>query len=199
MLLAGLALLTWQVRAHGVLWRWDLRADAGVLRRAAREPGARPFARVLADAGDLAVALPALAAVLGVVVRRTGRWVTVAVSAAALAATGAVVVPFKAAVGRPAPGEAVLAGHSGYFPSGHAATFAVAGGLAVAAVRSLPAVRPAARRLLVAAAVPSNLLVGAALVWCGYHRPLDVLAAWCLAGVLLAAAAAVTRWWGSPG
>ena len=91
------------------------------------------------------------------------------------------------------------ASHSGYFPSGHAATASVAYGLAVLAL--LPLVRrTAARRLLVGAAVPLNLAVGAALVWRGYHWPSDVVASWCLCWVLLGTVpSASRRWWGSRG
>lgn len=193
-----LALLTWQVVSHGPLWRGDRRVDAAVLRAAARDGFLRPWAQVAADLGDVAVAVPALVVVLGYVGWRTRDWAPVVGYAGVMALTGAVVVPLKAAVGRPAPGSAVLAGHSGYFPSGHAVTFAVAYGLAVLAV--LPSVRrAAARRLLVLAAVPLNLLVGAALVWRGYHWPLDVVAAWCLCWVLLGAARVVTSWWGTRG
>lgn len=196
--LALFAVLAWQVAAHGVLWRADVRWDAAVLRAAARHPGIRGLAQAAADAGDLAVALPALALALGCAAWRTRAWRPAAVYAAAMAATGLVVVPVKDAVGRPAPGSAVLGAHSGYFPSGHAATAAMACGLAVLALRE--AVRgAAARRALVCAAVPLNLVVGAALVWRGYHWPLDVVAAWCLCGVLLAVAAWVRSWWGSRG
>jgi membrane-associated phospholipid phosphatase len=173
----------------------------------------RPAAQVLADLGDLQVALPVLAVVLGRVAWRRRAVLPAAGYAVVMAVTGALVVPVKAAVSRPAPGASVLAGHSGYFPSGHAATAAVACGLAVLAL--LPELRrAAARRLLVIAAVLLNLAVGAALVWRGYHWPLDVVAAWCLSGVLLALAPGLTRgtgarlagagarltsWWGTRG
>ncbi len=197
----GFALLWWQVATHGPWWRWDGAADGAVLRTAARDGFLRPYAQVTADLGDIVVALPALAAVLGYVGWRTGRWKVPAVCAAVMALTGLVVVPLKAAVGRPAPGSSVLAGHSGYFPSGHAATFAMAYGLASLALLSLPVLagRAAAWRLLVFAAVPLNLVVGAALVWRGYHWPSDVMASWCLCWVLLGAARWVTRSWGSLG
>jgi undecaprenyl-diphosphatase len=200
-----LAVVTWQVAGHGPVWRWDVRADSAVLRLAAHHPGVGPWAEVAADLGDVGVALPSLALVLGYVVWRTRRWVRVVGCAGVMAAAGAVVVPVKAAVGRPAPGGVVPAGHAGYpgyFPSGHAATAAMAYAVAVLAV--WPVVeRAAARRLLVLAAVPLNLVVGAGLVWRGYHWPLDVVASWCLCWVLLgcavAGAVALRSWWGSPG
>lgn len=204
------ALLTWQVAARGPLFHWDSRLDAAVLRAAARHRLLRPAAQVLADLGDLPVALPLLAVVLGWVAWRLRRWSPALGYAAAMAVTGVVVVPVKTAVSRPAPGASVLAGRSGYFPSGHAATAAMASGLAVLAV--LPLLRrAAARRLVVIAAVPLNVAVGAALVWRGYHWPLDVVAAWCLSGVLLGLAWGLTHglargparrlrsWWGTRG
>lgn len=200
MLVAGalFAALTWQVVAHGPLWHWDHRADAAVLRTAAVRPHLRAPAQVLADLGDPLVALPVLAVALVYAGRRTREWAIPALYAGVMAVTGALVVPVKAAVGRPAPGAAVLGDHSGYFPSGHAATVSVAYGLAVLAL--LPLVRrTAARRLLVGAAVPLNLAVGAALVWRGYHWPSDVVASWCLCWVLLGSAVGVRRWWGSRG
>ncbi len=190
--------LTWQVAAHGPLDRWDSRTDLAVLRAAARHPFLRPGAQVLADLGDVAVAIPVLAVVLAAVAWRLRGWFPAGWYAVVMASTGAVVVPLKAAVSRPAPGATVLAGHSGYFPSGHTATAATACGLVVLAV--LPWLRQAAaRRLVVIAAVLLNLAVGAALVWRGYHRPLDVVAAWCLTGVLLCGARGVTSWWGTRG
>lgn len=193
-----LALLTWQVVSHGPLARGDDHVDVVLLRLAARHRSARSAARVLADLGDVQVALPVLAAALVVSVRRLGRWCPAVWCAAAMAVTAAVVVPFKAAVARPAPGASVLAGHSGYFPSGHAATAAMAYGLAALALGP-PLGSVAARRRLVAAVVPLNVAVGAGLVWCGYHRPLDVAASWCLSGVLLAATWWFTCWWGTRG
>lgn len=184
--------------AHGALWRWDRGADSAALSAAARHPWLDRYAQGWADLGDLPVALPALAAVLGYVGWRTRAWVRVGVLAAAMAVTGLVVLPVKDAVRRPAPGASVLGAHSGYFPSGHAATAAMAYGLAALAVRPLLR-RAAARRLVVIAAVPVNLAVGAALVWRGYHWPLDVVASWCLCAVLLGLARSVTCGWGSPG
>ncbi|MDI5972917.1 phosphatase PAP2 family protein [Streptomyces sp. SL13] len=196
--LVVLAVLTWQVVAHGAWWRADVRLDAAVLRAAAARPGWRGGAQVLADAGDLVVALPVLAAALGYAGLRRRAWFGPAVYAGLMAVTGLVVSAGKAAVGRPAPGTSVLGAHSGYFPSGHAATAAMASGLVVLALLPLCR-RAAARRLLVAAAVPLNLAVGAALVWRGYHWPLDVAASWCLCWVLLVVGYRVTRWWGSRG
>jgi undecaprenyl-diphosphatase len=112
-----------------------------------------------------------------------------------------VVGVMKSAVHRPPPGQTRPdpSGY-GYFPSGHTATSSVLYGAAVLLV--LPWLRHAVlRRVLAAGTVVLAAAVGAALVWCDYHWPLDVLGSWCLAAVLLpwvAAANAVVRAAGPP-
>lgn len=194
------ALFTWQLAVHGPLFHWDTGVDAVVLRDAARYRFLTPAAQVLADLGDIQIAVPLLAAVLGYSAwrhRRAGRafwWLPSAWCALAMALVGLVVMPLKDLVARPAPGSAVLVDHSGYYPSGHASTAAMACGLTL--LLALPLLsRKAARRLLVATAVLLNAAVGAALVWRGYHWPLDVVAGWCLCGALLALIALPVRRW----
>ncbi|MEO3766556.1 phosphatase PAP2 family protein [Streptomyces sp. B8F3] len=105
--------------------------------------------------------------------------------AAAFTVLPAVVLPLKSAQARPGPKGPLADDYAGFFPSGHSTTAAVAYGAVVLLL--LPLLRsPAARRLLVAAAGTVVLGVGAGLVWREYHWPLDVLAGWSLAGVLLA-------------
>ncbi|MCZ7416239.1 MULTISPECIES: phosphatase PAP2 family protein [unclassified Streptomyces] len=105
---------------------------------------------------------------------------------AALAATAAVpllVGPLKALFDRPGP-----LGGEGYFPSGHAAMALVAyGGAALVVLPGLS--RPRFRGALVAVAAVVVAAAGAGLVRRGYHWPLDVLASWCLGGLLLACVA----------
>jgi membrane-associated phospholipid phosphatase len=118
----------------------------------------------------------------------------------AVAVMSLLVSVLKAWTGRTGPGSLDRpAAYPGLYPSGHAATTAVAFGLA--ALLLLPYLRrSAARRLLVAAAVLVNLSVGWALVRCGYHWPLDVAGSWLLSGALLTGVAlAVRSWSGSPG
>src|SRR5207302_557131 len=70
------ALVTWQVAARGPLYRWDRALDAGALRAAARATSLTPFAQVLADLGELTVALPVPACALAYAAwrrRRPGR------------------------------------------------------------------------------------------------------------------------------
>ncbi|MEU4210616.1 phosphatase PAP2 family protein [Streptomyces sp. NPDC026206] len=179
------AVLTWQITAHGPLRVLDER-----LGRAAAACGALPSAaaELLADLGNTAVALPVLgAAALWSALRSRAprRWLPPLAAAVAMAAVPALIVPLKAWIARPGPPAMAAGAHDGFFPSGHAATAAVAYGAAVLLL--LPRSRPAA--------VACGLLVagvGAGLVRRGYHWPLDVLGAWCLAGLLLCCVARVT-------
>ncbi len=102
-------------------------------------------------------------------------WLPPAAAALAMAALPVVVTAVKSAVDRPAPGRVHPDPAYGYFPSGHTATSAV--GFGLAALLLMPYLRrTAARALLAAGTAPLLLAVGAALVWCDYHWPLDVLA-----------------------
>jgi undecaprenyl-diphosphatase len=73
---------------------------------------------------------------------------------------------------------------TGFFPSGHTATAAIAYGAATLLL--LPWLRTAyARRELTVACLVLNLAVAFGLVRRGYHWPLDVVASWCLCAMLL--------------
>jgi membrane-associated phospholipid phosphatase len=221
LLLALLSVLTWQVVRGGPLLGVDRRARSAVARLAADGPGARvgPFARFVADLGDAAVAGSVLAVVALYAAwwhRRRGAarwWLPVAAAAVAGGVVPAVVVPFKVLVGRAGPGGPLVAGQLGFFPSGHAATAAVCYGAAAL-------LAPRHRRACAVVAAVVVFAVGPALVWCGYHWVLDVVAAWCLSGTVLLALCAgpaasapgsagaepgagrragVSRWWGSRG
>lgn len=146
------------------------------------------FSELLADLGNVPVAVPVLALAAGYAARRAraagaDRWWRPAAAAALLIAlVPAVVVPLKELTDR--PGTPVVPPATGYFPSGHTATAAVAYGCA--ALLLLPWLRRAAvRGGLVALCAALNLGVGFGLVRRGYHWPLDVLASWCLCAVLL--------------
>ncbi|MFF0742029.1 phosphatase PAP2 family protein [Streptomyces sp. NPDC004111] len=166
------ALITWQVVTRGPLLRADERLSRAVVGR-----GPRPVTEFLADLGAVQVALPVLAVALGYALWR-GQRLPVLAAAAATALVPAVVVPLKALVGRPAPtGPAA----SGYFPSGHTATAAVAYGGAALLVGAC-----VHRRWPVAVALVLTAATGVGLVLRGYHWPLDVVGSCCLAVLLLA-------------
>ncbi|WP_368396458.1 phosphatase PAP2 family protein [Streptomyces sclerotialus] len=137
----------------------------------------------------MTVALPVLLAAVAYAARRARTaglprwWLPPLAAAVAMAVVPALVGPLQAALARPAPPGA-LAGETGFYPSGHAATAAVAYG--AAALLLLPwAAAPAARRLLITAALVLALATGPGLVVRGYHWPLDVLASWALSVALL--------------
>lgn len=190
-LVALFALCTWQVAAHGPLRSLDerlakaLTASSGL--GAAFLPS--PAAEFFADLGNMAVAVPVLVAVLGWVVwRERGAgaarwWLPPLAAAVAMALVPALVAPVKALIDRPGP-PGPLADGSGFYPSGHAATAAVAYGAAVLLLRPYLR-RPPTRRALVGAVALLNLAVGIGLVRRGYHWPLDVFGSWCLSGLLL--------------
>jgi len=175
------ALITWQVVAEGPL----LRADERVSRALLRPDGLSGF---LADLGNVPVAVPVLAAALAYAAFRaraagTGRWwLPSAAGALLMALVPAVVVPLKELTDR--PGTPVVPPATGYYPSGHTATAAVAYGCATLLL--LPCLRRAAARgglIVLCAALVLGVSFG--LVRRGYHWPLDVVASWCLSAVLL--------------
>lgn len=186
-LLAVFAVCAWQVAVHGPLRTFDERLGRAI----AGSPFPSPAAEFFADLGNTAVALPVLFVALACAAWRTRgaarRWWPGPLAAAlAMAAVPVLIAPLKALIDRPGP-PGPLAGETGFFPSGHAATAAVAYG--AAAVLLLPLLGGRARGWLrgwlIAAVVLLNLAVGAGLVRRAYHWPLDVAGSWCLCGVLL--------------
>ncbi|MET7599683.1 phosphatase PAP2 family protein [Streptomyces sp. NPDC004082] len=177
-----LALITWQVAAHGPLARAEERVSDAVVRP-------NRFFELLADLGNVSVAVPVLAVALVLAARRSRRegaarwWLPSVAAAVLMAAVPAVIVPAKELIARPGP--PVMGPGTGFYPSGHTATAAVAYGAATLLL--LPGLRTApARRALLAACLVLNLAVATGLVVRGYHWPLDVVASWCLCALLLA-------------
>ncbi|MFF8017147.1 phosphatase PAP2 family protein [Streptomyces sp. NPDC007929] len=175
------ALITWQVAADGPLVGLDER-----LSRVLVNPDR--FSELLADLGNVQVAVPVLAVALAYVTvrhRRAGSncwWLPVAAGALLMALVPALVVPLKALLARPAtPAEPP---GTGYYPSGHTATAAVAYGTATLLL--LPRLRtPLARGALLALCTTLILATSYGLIRRGYHWPLDVAGSWCLCAVLL--------------
>jgi len=175
------ALITWQVLTHGPLLRPDAR-----LSRALVHPDG--YSEVLSDLGDVQAAVPVLLLAAGYAAWR-GRasgtdlwWLPPVAAVALMALLPAVVVPLKDWTAR--PGTPVVPPGTGYFPSGHTATAAIAYGSATLLL--LPLLRsPAARRAVVGVCAVLVLGVSYGLVRHGYHWPLDVVASWCLCTVLL--------------
>jgi undecaprenyl-diphosphatase len=184
-------LITWQVAARGPLARADERLSEAVVR-----PGRLP--ELLADLGNVPVAVPVLAVVLAYTAWRARAeglprwWLPPLAAALPMAAVPLVVVPLKLLIARPAP--PVMGPGTGWYPSGHTATAVVAYGVALLLL--LPRLRaPLARRTAVAVCLALNLAVAFGLVRRGYHWPLDVVASWCLGWLTLLGFAVFLRWW----
>ncbi|MFD9967597.1 phosphatase PAP2 family protein [Streptomyces sp. NPDC059011] len=165
---ALLALITWQVVGHGPLRALDEHVDRAVVGN-----GPAGLTELLADLGNVQVALPVLAAAVGLALYRRRPGPAAAV-VAAMALVPALVSPLKELTDRPGP----LTPETGYFPSGHAAT---------AMVAYVGAALLVGRRLM-PVAVLLTTATGVGLVLRGHHWPLDVLGSWSLCGVLLAGA-----------
>ncbi|MFH9589462.1 phosphatase PAP2 family protein [Streptomyces luteogriseus] len=175
------AVITWQVAADGPLVRLDER-----LSRVLVNPDR--CSELLADLGNIPVAVPVLAVALGYVAvrhRRAGAdrwWLPVAATALLMALVPALVVPLKELTAR--PGTPAVPPGTGYYPSGHTATAVVAYGSATLLL--LPWLRTAlARRVLITLCAALVLGASYGLVRRGYHWPLDVVGSWCLCAVLL--------------
>ncbi|MET7985917.1 MULTISPECIES: phosphatase PAP2 family protein [unclassified Streptomyces] len=174
-------LITWQVVAGGPLVRLDERLSGALV-----HPDR--FSELLADLGSVQVAVPVLVLALSCVAlrnRATGLdrwWLPPAAAAVLMALVPAVIVPLKELIARPGP--PVMGPGTGFYPSGHTATAAVAYG--AAALLLLPLLRTAgARGALLCVCAALNACVAFGLVRRGYHWPLDVVASWCLCAVLL--------------
>ncbi|MFJ9851144.1 phosphatase PAP2 family protein [Streptomyces sp. NPDC101150] len=131
-----------------------------------------------------------LAAVVLRLVRR-GAW-PLGLWVAGTALTGtALQQTLKAAVGRARPTwpDPVDSAHYAAFPSGHALSVLVAGGLVLWLLR-LHGTRPRLRRAARAVVAVSVVGVGFTRVHLGVHWPSDVLGGWLLGGALVAGAAA---------
>ncbi|MEU6145358.1 phosphatase PAP2 family protein [Streptomyces sp. NPDC047081] len=175
------ALITWQVVSDGLLLRVDERVS-----RALVHPDR--FSELLADLGNVQIAVPVLVLVLLYVAwrgRGAGRprwWLPPLAAAVLMALVPALIVPLKILVDR--PGTPAVPPGTGYYPSGHTATASIAYGAATMLLLPWLSSTYARRELLITCAVV-NFAVGFGLVRRGYHWPLDVVASWCLCTVLL--------------
>ncbi len=160
--------------AHGPLRSADERLGRSLFGR-----GPASVTELLADLGSMTVALPVLAAAIAYALWRGRDWPRALAAALAMAAVPALVIPLKLWIARPGP----LEPGTGWYPSGHTATAAVAYG--AAALLLAPYTGRRLRRWTMAAAGALTLATGAGLVLRGYHWPLDVVGSLCLCGVLL--------------
>ncbi len=178
------AALTWQVATDGPLLSPDERLGDAI-RTSAIPSGPAEF---FADLGNLSVALPVLAVVLAGVTWLTRAWRPAVAALVTMALVPALVAPLQSAIARPGPPP--MAPGTGFYPSGHAATAAVAYGLCVLLLGGVLRSRATAY-----GCVLLNAAVGLGLVRQGYHWPVDVIGSWCLSVVLLCATAYVLSRW----
>ncbi|WP_263105304.1 phosphatase PAP2 family protein [Kitasatospora sp. DSM 101779] len=195
-----LVLISWQVATDGPLLGLDTGTRHAVheLRRALHSTLVNHLGAGLSDLGGAVPAVPVLlgAAGLAAVRRRDAApsrwWLPLPLAAAAAVLIPLLVVPAKAWFARPGPYGLPLAPDQwGWYPSGHTATSAIAYGTAALLLGGTLAAD--ARLVLYTCTAMLCLGVGAGLVWSDYHWLLDVVASWCLAGLLLWVAAALVR------
>lgn len=179
-------ILTWQVAADGPLLSLDRALRDNAEDWAPPGGAVSAVAQFFADLGSTLVAVPVLVvgAVLCAYLRRSP--VPLALALLAAVAVPLLVLPLKSALARTGPDGAPLGDYAGYYPSGHAATAAMAYG-------ALALLYGGARRAPYAAVALLNFGVGAGLLLRGYHWGTDVVASWALAVPVLAALTVLCR------
>jgi membrane-associated phospholipid phosphatase len=192
-LLVVLAVITEQVVAAGPLLAVDRWVRSHVLHLVAENP--YPLLDTLAkrwtDFGASAISIPLLTLATVIAAIRSRSWKPVLSALLAGLALFATVIPGKILIGRPGPeGQAVPWGAWGWFPSGHTSTASVCLGTA-AWLLSLSLASVRLRQSLYAGTAALCTGVGICLIWWDFHWFLDVVAGWCLSGIILWA---LIRW-----
>lgn len=187
-----LLLVSWQVAVDGPLLELDhwVRHAVRETRHALHSALLNHLGKAFSDLGGGSVAVPVLLLGGAVAARREFRagfarwWLPVPVAVLTAGLIPLLVVPAKAWFARPGPfGLPLAADQWGWYPSGHTATATL--GYGVAALLLARAAAPRGRRALAAAATLLAVGVGLGLVWSDYHWLLDVVASWCLGGLVL--------------
>ncbi|MEV7781605.1 phosphatase PAP2 family protein [Kitasatospora sp. NPDC088351] len=187
-----LVLVSWQVAVDGPLLGLDHWARHTV--RAARHDlhstMLNHLGKALSDLGSSVPAVPVLLAGGALAAGRSRRagvprwWLPAVVAVLTTGLIPLLVVPAKAWFARPGPfGVPLAADQWGWYPSGHTATATLAYGVAALLVARTVGAR--AGRRLTAGAVLLSVGVGLGLLWSDYHWLLDVVASWCLGGLVL--------------
>ncbi|MCX5212827.1 phosphatase PAP2 family protein [Kitasatospora sp. NBC_00240] len=187
-----LGLISWQVAVDGPLLGLDRWARQGVreLRHGLSSPLIDHLGALLSDLGGSVPAVPVLlggGALAAWRARRAGArrwWLPLPAAVLTAGAIPLLIVPAKASFARPGPlGLPLTPEQWGWYPSGHTATASVAYGAAALLLGRTVGIRH--RRRLYAGAGLLSAGVGVGLVWSDYHWLLDVVASWCLAGLVL--------------
>ncbi|MFC9330490.1 phosphatase PAP2 family protein [Kitasatospora sp. NPDC057015] len=193
---AALLAVSWQVAVDGPLLGLDRWVRHGVLASRHRLSNSLldHLGALLSDLGGSVPAVPILlggGALAAWRARRAGMrrwWFPLPAAVATAGLIPLLVVPAKAWFHRPGPlGLPLTPEQWGWYPSGHTATAGIAYGVAALLLGRTVGAR--SRRRLHAGAGLLAAGVGLGLVWSDYHWALDVVASWCLAGLLLPALA----------
>ncbi|MFF1907632.1 phosphatase PAP2 family protein [Kitasatospora sp. NPDC058218] len=187
-----LVLISWQVAVDGPLLGLDRRARHAVreTRHELHSTLLNHLGKALSDLGSSVPAIPVLLVAGALAAWRSRRagvprpWLPAVMAVLTAGLIPLLVVPAKAWFARPGPFGVPLAPDQwGWYPSGHTATATLSYG--VAALLLARTVGTRARRRLQVAAVLLAAGVGLGLVWSDYHWLLDVVASWCLGGLVL--------------
>ncbi|MFD9126673.1 phosphatase PAP2 family protein [Kitasatospora sp. NPDC059571] len=187
-----LALVSWQVAVDGPLLALDTgtRNTVRELHHVLHSTLLNHLGAFLSDLGGGIPAVPVLLLAAGLAARREREsgadrwWLPLPTAAVAALLIPLLVVPAKAWFARPGPyGTPLGPDQWGWYPSGHTATSSIAYGTAALLLGGTLAA--AGRARLYGATWLLCASVGLGLVWSDYHWLLDVVASWCLAGLLL--------------
>ncbi|MFF1792770.1 phosphatase PAP2 family protein [Kitasatospora sp. NPDC058263] len=191
-----LVLISWQVAVDGPLLGLDRWVRHGVreTRHDLHSTLLNHLGEALSDLGSSVPAIPVLLAAGASAAWRSRRagaarpWLPALIAVLTAGLIPLLVVPAKAAFARPGPfGMPLAPDQWGWYPSGHTATATLSYGVAAFLLARTAGAR--GRRRLYAAAALLAAGVGLGLVWSDYHWLLDVVAGWCLGGLVLRALA----------
>ncbi|WP_327677054.1 phosphatase PAP2 family protein [Kitasatospora sp. NBC_00458] len=187
-----LVVVSWQVAVDGPLLgvdRW-VRHAVHEVRAGLHSALLNRLGEALSDLGGGVVAVPVLFLGGAVAAWREFRagvarwWLPGVVAVLTAGLIPLLVVPAKAWFARPGPfGLPLAADQWGWYPSGHTTTATL--GYGVAALLLARTVGPRDRLLSAAGAALLAAGVGLGLAWSDYHWLLDVVAGWCLGGLVL--------------
>jgi undecaprenyl-diphosphatase len=194
---AAVALLLFALLAVAVRLGWTQATDLMLLDliRGAGGPALRQRVVDLTALGSASILLPLVVFATLLFLARGDRRGALRLLITVLGGRLAVeLVKDLAARARPPLIDQAVAVHSWSFPSAHAANSAIIY-LALAAVAVRRETRPAARAVILGAAIIASLTIGLTRPWLGVHWPSDVLAGWLFGLGWVALCSAVARRW----
>ncbi len=186
------ALVIFARARNGAVHRFDFGTEATLNRYVSSRPGEVRFWKTVTTVGD-PTTLRVIFGVVVIVLLLRRRWPIAALIAVAMLGAAALSGVMKLAVDRARPVVRVPVDHvgGGSFPSGHALTSFVAGGLTL--VLLLPLVSAAWRILIMAVTVVFVGAVGFSRLILGVHFVTDIIGGWLIGALWLAAVILVFR------